>query len=61
MPKCIECNNSVKFITAYIEFEVGIYEGDRCVDTYSGDRDRLDDKYPPECVECGSTKIEGYL
>jgi hypothetical protein len=59
MPKCLDCGNTVKFISAFIEFEVSIFDGDKCVDNYSGDRERLDEKYPPECNECNSTKIEG--
>ena len=59
MPKCLDCNNTTKFITTFIEFEVSIFDGDKCVDNYSGDRERLDETHPPECNECGSTKIEG--
>lgn len=59
MPKCLECDNDREFITAYIEFEVAIFQGDKCVDNYAGDRERFDETYPPECKECGSTRIEG--
>ncbi len=60
MPKCLECGNTAKFITAYIEFEVSIFdEYGKCVDNYAGDRERLDETYPTECKECGSIKIEG--
>jgi len=59
MPKCLDCLNTREFITAYIEFQVYIYEGDKCIDNYAGDRERLDETYPPECRECGSNNIEG--
>lgn len=59
MPKCLECLNTTEFITAYIEFQVDIYEGDKCIDNYAGDRERLDETYPPECKECGSLNIDG--
>ena len=59
MPKCLDCNNTKEFITAFIEFEVSIFDGDKCVDNYGGDRERVDEKYPPECKECESTKIDG--
>jgi len=59
MPMCRECENTTEFITAYIEFEVVIFEGDKCVDNYAGDRERLDLDYPPECRDCGSTDIKG--
>lgn len=61
MPKCLDCGNTKEFITAHIEFEVAIFDGDKCVDNYSGDRERFDEKYPPECKECNSTKIEGAI
>jgi hypothetical protein len=59
MPKCKACSNDKNFLTTYIEFEVVTYSGDRIIDQYSGDRERLDEQYPPECNECGSTDIEG--
>jgi len=59
MPKCLDCLNTKEFITAYIEFQVDIYEGNKCIDNYAGDRERLDETYPPECKECGSNNIEG--
>jgi hypothetical protein len=59
MPKCLDCLNTREFITAYIEFQVDIYEGDKCIDNYAGDRERLDETYPPECKECGSNNLEG--
>jgi hypothetical protein len=59
MPKCNACGNTTKFTIAYIEFEVAIFQGDKCVDNFSGDRERLDETYPPECYDCGSIKIEG--
>jgi hypothetical protein len=59
MPKCLDCLNTTEFITAYIEFQVDIYEGDKCIDNYAGDRERLDETYPPECKECGSLNIDG--
>lgn len=59
MPRCNECGNDTKFVTAWIEFEVSIFEGDKCVDNIAGDRDRYDNEYPPECIECGSSDIEG--
>jgi hypothetical protein len=59
MPKCLDCLNTKEFITAHVEFEVNIYEGDKCVDNYGGDRERLDEAYPPECKNCGSTNIDG--
>jgi hypothetical protein len=61
MPKCLACGNTAQFITAFIEFEVSIFEGDKVIDTFSGDRERFDETYPPECKECGSTKIEGNI
>lgn len=59
MPKCKECGNTQEFVTAWIEFEVSIFDQDKCVDNYSGDRERVDETYPPECKPCGSTDIEG--
>ena len=59
MPKCRECDNDKKFITAWIEFEVAVFDGDRVIDNYAGDRERFDEQYPPECTECGSTDIDG--
>ena len=59
MPKCNNCGNTREFITAWIEFEVSIFDGDKCVDNYAGDRERLDETYPPECRKCDSTDIEG--
>jgi hypothetical protein len=59
MPKCLDCNNTREFITAVVEFEVAIYEGEDLIDNYAGDRERIDETYPPECKECGGTKIEG--
>lgn len=59
MPKCLRCGNDNEFITAYVEFEVVIFAGGRQIDSYAGDRERLDETYPPECKVCGSTEIEG--
>lgn len=59
MPKCLKCKNTTEFITAWLEFEVSIFDQNKCVDNYAGDRERLDQTYPPECRECGSTEIEG--
>ncbi len=59
MPKCLDCGNKSEFITAYVDFQVDIYEGDRIVDNYGGDRERIDETYPPECKPCGSIRIEG--
>jgi hypothetical protein len=59
MPKCKDCGNTKEFITAWIEFEVSIFQGDKCVDNYAGDRERVDETYPAECKPCGSTQIEG--
>jgi hypothetical protein len=59
MPKCRDCGNTSEFITAYVEFQVDIYEDDKCIDNYAGDRERIDETYPPECAECNSTNIEG--
>ena len=61
MPKCLDCGNTEKFITAYVEFQVDIYQGDKCVDNYGGDRERIDETYPPECGLCNSTKLEGNI
>jgi hypothetical protein len=61
MPTCLDCGNTKEFITAYVEFEVSIFDGDKCVDNYSGDRERFDEKYPPECKECNSTNIKGEI
>jgi len=58
MPKCAECGNDKNFLVAYIEFEVQTFQGDKVIDTLSGDRDRFDHEYPPECADCGSTDIE---
>jgi len=59
MPRCRNCGNNEKFITAWIEFEVSVFDGDKCVDNYSGYGERLDMTYPPECCKCNSTDIEG--
>lgn len=59
MPKCLECGNTREFISAWVEFQVDIFDGEKCVDNYSGDRERLDETYPPECRVCNSTNIEG--
>jgi len=63
MPKCLECNNESTFIVTYVEFEKQTYEGDRIIEQYAGDRERLDywlgDKYKPECGECDSTNVVG--
>ena len=59
MPKCLSCGNTKEFITAYVEFQVDIYQGDKCVDNYAGDRERIDHTYPPECKVCESTNLEG--
>ena len=60
MPKCKECGNTRDFLSAYIEFEVSIFdETGRCVDNWAGDRERLDVDYPPECGVCSSINIEG--
>jgi hypothetical protein len=59
MPKCKDCGNTKEFITAWIEFEVSIFKGDKCVDNYAGDRERVDETYLPECKVCSSTDIEG--
>lgn len=61
MPKCLECGNTTHFITAWVEFQVDRFDGEKCVDSYSGDRDRLDEQYPPECTKCNSTDIEGEI
>jgi hypothetical protein len=61
MPKCLDCGNTKEFITAYLEFEVSIFDQENCVDNYAGDRERLDETYPPECRECDSTNIEGEI
>ena len=59
MPKCLECGNTREFISAWVEFQVDIFDGEKCVDNYSGDRERLDETYSPECRVCNSTNIEG--
>ena len=59
MPKCRNCGNTKEFIISYIEFEVAVFQDDRCVDNYSGDRERNDVNFPPECKVCTSTDIEG--
>jgi hypothetical protein len=59
MPKCRSCGNTKEFITAWVEFEVSVFDGDKCVDNWAGDRERFDEKYPPECRVCDSTDIEG--
>lgn len=59
MPKCRECDNDKDFVVAYIEFEVQHFQGDKLIDQTAGDRDRYDHEYAPECMECGSTDIEG--
>ena len=60
MPKCKDCGNTKEFLTAYVEFEVSVFdETGRCVENWAGDRDRLDHEYPPECGACGSNEIEG--
>lgn len=59
MPKCLECGNTERFITAYVEFQVDIYQGEKCIDNYAGDRERIDETYAPECMICNSTNIEG--
>ena len=61
MPRCRECGNENEFITAHIEFQVNIYQSGKLVDNYGGDRERVDEQYPPECKECGSTDIEGEI
>jgi hypothetical protein len=59
VPKCLECGNRTEFITAWLEFEISTFQGEKCVENWAGDRERLDETYPPECKECGSTEIEG--
>ena len=59
MPTCRDCGNTTEFITAYLEFEVVVFQGDKCIDNYGGDRERLDLEYPPSCKPCGSEDIEG--
>lgn len=61
MPRCIDCDNDKEFILAYVEFEVVTYEGERIIDQYAGDRERFDEKYPPECFKCNSLNIEGNI
>jgi hypothetical protein len=61
MPKCKDCGNTTDFILAYVEFEVVTYEGDKIIDQYAGDRERFDEKYPPECFKCNSLNIEGNI
>ena len=58
MPRCRECGSESKFITAWIEFEVSVFQNGKCIDNYAGDRERYDEKYPPECMECNSSDIE---
>lgn len=59
MPKCLDCGNEVEFIVAYVEFEKVTYQGEHIIDQYAGDRERLDEKYLPECYKCNKTNIEG--
>jgi hypothetical protein len=61
MPRCKGCGNDKEFITAWVEFEVVIFDGDKVIDNYAGDRERLDRIYQPECKVCGNTNIEGEL
>lgn len=61
MPKCLDCGNDREFITAWVEFQVHIFQGDKCVATSSGDSERFDEAYPPECMACDSTNIEGEI
>ena len=59
MPKCLDCGNTREFITAFIEFQIETFQDNKLVDQLAGDRERLDETYPPECRECNSTNIEG--
>ena len=59
MPKCLDCGNTKDFIVAYIQFATLSYKNNELVFESSGDHDRYDETYPPECRECNSTNIEG--
>jgi hypothetical protein len=62
MPKCRECGNTREFLSAWIEFEVSVFdETGKCVDNWAGSRERLDSDYPLECRTCTSTDIEGEI
>ena len=61
MPKCLECNNTEEFIIAYIEFATLHFSDEILTYEESGDTDRYDETYPPECKKCGSANIEGDL
>jgi len=58
VPKCKECGNTKEFIISYIEFEVVKFNETKIIDNYSGDRERNDVNFPPECKVCNSTDIE---
>jgi len=58
MPKCLDCNNTVKFFVPVYGYQIHYYEGD-VVNDIIDERSEVDGHSPIKCGECESTSLEG--
>lgn len=59
MPKCLDCNNTVRF--SYLENSYNEATYDAAGDLVDVDYKEYHDIIDPKCMECQSTRVEGKL
>ena len=60
MPKCLNCNNTVKFFVPVYGYKIFYYEGDNLNDVVD-EHTEVEADAPVKCGECESQKVEGML
>ena len=58
MPKCLDCNNTVKFFVPVYGYQIFYYKGD-FVDNIIDEQSEVDGHSPIKCGECESQNLEG--